>query len=219
MCGLYLVLVTMGDEQCLSYYADATLAQLLSCSETALAQARRDLLAVGGEREEVCESVQAVNGRGVVKLSRDGELREEGRDLFVQRSAALPGEAGIVGAGGIEDPAVEAYLADAGARIGEEAGAEVGKPVSWAGCAFIPGMDTEGGEDERVGGSEGGDARPVGRVSAVDNHATVAAGEFEPGGGDAAEMRSQGLVLEVVMGVVQGHRGRVLPRKDAEVCK
>lgn len=45
--GLYLVLITVGDEQGLSYYADRTLARLLSFSEPALAQARRDLLAAG----------------------------------------------------------------------------------------------------------------------------------------------------------------------------
>jgi hypothetical protein len=45
--GLYLVLVTVGDEHGLSYYADRTLARLLSLSEEALGQARRELLAAG----------------------------------------------------------------------------------------------------------------------------------------------------------------------------
>ena len=43
--GLYLVLVTVGDENGLSYYADRTLARLLSLSEEAIGQARRELLA------------------------------------------------------------------------------------------------------------------------------------------------------------------------------
>ncbi len=43
--GLYLVLVTVGDEHGLSYYADRTLARLLSLSEAGLAEARRQLIA------------------------------------------------------------------------------------------------------------------------------------------------------------------------------
>lgn len=43
--GLYLVLVTVGDEHGLSYYADRTLARLLSLSEPGLLEARRQLLA------------------------------------------------------------------------------------------------------------------------------------------------------------------------------
>lgn len=43
--ALYLVLVTVGDEHGLSYYADRTLARLLSLSDEGLAEARRQLLA------------------------------------------------------------------------------------------------------------------------------------------------------------------------------
>jgi len=95
------------------------------------------------EREQVREGVQAVNGCGAVGLGGEGELGEEGRDLFVNRNAAHPGEARIVGAGGIEDSAAKADLADAGARVGEETGTEVGKPAARAGCARILWMDTE----------------------------------------------------------------------------
>lgn len=42
--ALYLVLVTVGDEHGLSYYADRTLARLLSLSEEGLKEARRQLL-------------------------------------------------------------------------------------------------------------------------------------------------------------------------------
>jgi hypothetical protein len=45
--GLYLVLVAVGDEQGLSYYADRTLARLLSLHEESLAEARRQLIAAG----------------------------------------------------------------------------------------------------------------------------------------------------------------------------
>ena len=45
--GLYLVLVTVGDENGLSYYADRTLGRLLSVSEEGIAQARRELVAAG----------------------------------------------------------------------------------------------------------------------------------------------------------------------------
>lgn len=45
--ALYLVLVTVGDEEGLSYYADRTLARLLSLHEESVAEARRQLLQAG----------------------------------------------------------------------------------------------------------------------------------------------------------------------------
>jgi hypothetical protein len=45
--GLYLVLVAVGDEEGLSYYADRTLARLLSLHEDSVAEARRQLVAAG----------------------------------------------------------------------------------------------------------------------------------------------------------------------------
>lgn len=45
--ALYLVLITVGDEQGLSYYADRTLARLLSLHEDSIAEARRQLLQAG----------------------------------------------------------------------------------------------------------------------------------------------------------------------------
>ena len=45
--ALYLVLVTVGDEHGLSYYAPRTLARLLSLSEDGVAEARRQLIAAG----------------------------------------------------------------------------------------------------------------------------------------------------------------------------
>lgn len=45
--ALYLVLVTVGDEHGLSYYADRTLARLLSLSEEGIGEARRQLVAAG----------------------------------------------------------------------------------------------------------------------------------------------------------------------------
>ena len=45
--ALYLVLVTVGDEHGLSYYAERTLARLLSLSEDGVAEARRQLIAAG----------------------------------------------------------------------------------------------------------------------------------------------------------------------------
>lgn len=43
--GLYLVLVTVGDEHGLSYYSERTLSRLLGVSEEAIAAARHELLA------------------------------------------------------------------------------------------------------------------------------------------------------------------------------
>ncbi len=45
--ALYLLLVTVGDADGLSYYSDRAAARLLSMDETALRQARRELLAAG----------------------------------------------------------------------------------------------------------------------------------------------------------------------------
>jgi hypothetical protein len=45
--ALYLVLVTVGDEHGLSYYADRTLARLLHLSEEGLLEARRQLVEAG----------------------------------------------------------------------------------------------------------------------------------------------------------------------------
>lgn len=45
--ALYLVLVTVGDEHGLSYYAQRTLARLLSLSEDGVVEARRQLVAAG----------------------------------------------------------------------------------------------------------------------------------------------------------------------------
>lgn len=45
--ALYLLLVTVGDAEGLSYYADATAARLLSLDQTALHDARQQLLRAG----------------------------------------------------------------------------------------------------------------------------------------------------------------------------
>lgn len=45
--ALYLVLVTVGDEHGLSYYADRTLARLLSLHEESITEARRQLIEAG----------------------------------------------------------------------------------------------------------------------------------------------------------------------------
>jgi hypothetical protein len=45
--ALYLLLVTVGDAQGVSYYSDATAARLLSLSVAEMQEARRQLVAVG----------------------------------------------------------------------------------------------------------------------------------------------------------------------------
>ena len=45
--ALYLFLVTVGDEQGLSYYSDATLVRRLSMTAARLSQARSDLVRIG----------------------------------------------------------------------------------------------------------------------------------------------------------------------------
>jgi hypothetical protein len=46
-CALYLFLVTVGDAQGLSYYADTSIAKRLSMQPAQLAQARADLVRLG----------------------------------------------------------------------------------------------------------------------------------------------------------------------------
>lgn len=69
--GLYLVLVTVGDERGLSYYADRTLCRLLSLAPDELLRARAQLLAAGvlAYREPLyqvlgLEPVRPVHGPG-----------------------------------------------------------------------------------------------------------------------------------------------------------
>ncbi len=45
--ALYLVLVTVGDEHGVSYYADRTLGRLLSLHEESIGEARRQLIEAG----------------------------------------------------------------------------------------------------------------------------------------------------------------------------
>jgi hypothetical protein len=45
--ALYLLLVTVGDAEGLSYYSDAATARLLSLDESGVCRARRELLAAG----------------------------------------------------------------------------------------------------------------------------------------------------------------------------
>ena len=45
--ALYLLLVTVGDAEGISYYSDSTVTKLISISETALRTARKELTAAG----------------------------------------------------------------------------------------------------------------------------------------------------------------------------
>lgn len=61
--ALYLVLVTVGDEHGLSYYADASLGRLLSLPPEAVSAARRQLLAASlVAYEEPLYQVLALDG-------------------------------------------------------------------------------------------------------------------------------------------------------------
>lgn len=81
-----------------------------------------------------------------VQLGGKIELRGEDFDLFGERSDAEAGDAGIVGADTVDDPAVEADFTDTGARIGEERGAEEAEPVGCA-LAAVPRVDAVAGEE------------------------------------------------------------------------
>ena len=79
----------------------------------------------GSERfQEQAEGVDAVDRDGAVERGGEVELGLEDGELFVEGRAAEAGKAGIVGAGAVYHPAVEADLTDGGARVRGKAGAE-----------------------------------------------------------------------------------------------
>lgn len=96
--------------------------------------------------EEEAEGVDAVDGGGAVEGDGKGELSFEDGELFVERGAAEAGEAGIIGAGAVEHPAVEADFTDGGAGIGGEVGAEGFEPGGGA-VADIPRMKAVAGKE------------------------------------------------------------------------
>ncbi len=100
--------------------------------------------------EEKSEGVDAVDSDGAVESDGEGELGFEDSELFVERGAAEAGEAGVVGPGAVEYPAVEADFTDGGVRIGGEVGAERVEP-SGSAVADIPGVEAVGGEEAEGG--------------------------------------------------------------------
>lgn len=96
--------------------------------------------------EEETEGVDAVNRDGAVQLGRESELGGEDGELFVERGAAEAGEAGIVGAGAVEHPAVEADFSDGGVGIGDEVSAERFEPGGRT-VTDVPRMQTVTGSD------------------------------------------------------------------------
>jgi hypothetical protein len=67
-----------------------------------------------------------VDGYRAVGGGGEGELGEENLGLLGERGATLSGEARVVGVSGVDDSTIEADLADAGVRLGGEAGAQDG---------------------------------------------------------------------------------------------
>ena len=107
----------------------------------------------GGETGRGAEDVEGgavglcgVDGGGAVQLGGEVELGGEDGGLLGERGDAEAGDPGVVGADAVDDPAVEADFADAGARIGEERGAEEAEPVSGA-LAAVPRVDAVAGEE------------------------------------------------------------------------
>lgn len=146
----------------------------------------------------------------------------EGVELFVERGSAEAGETGIVGAGAIEDPAVEADFADEGVRVGVERVEKGVAPVG-GGVADVPRVEAVGrkeaklrveGCELRVGvRAEGGDVGPVLFAGAVDDAGVD--GELSEVGEDAVAVGREPGVLEVVVGVEEGSHERS-PRNSAK---
>ena len=155
-----------------------------------------------------------------VQLGGKIELRGEDFDLFGERSDAEAGDAGIVGADTVDDPAVEADFTDPGARIGEERGAEEAEPVGCA-LAAVPGVDAVAGDELewRVGsgelGAERGDEGEFVFVGGVDDDGADA-GAYQIGD-DGRVVRDEGVELKVEMSVVEvRHRKEEVPTEHSE---
>ncbi len=90
-----------------------------------------------------------VDGGGAVELGGEVELGGKDFGLLGERGDAEAGDARIVRADAVDDPAVETDLTDTGARIGEERGAKVAEPVGGAVAAVprvhaVAGLESEG---------------------------------------------------------------------------
>jgi hypothetical protein len=90
--------------------------------------------------------LRGVDRGGAVQLGGEVELGGEDCGLLRERGDAEAGEAGIVGANAVDDPAVETDLTNAGVRIGEQCGAEEAEPAG-AAVAAIPGVEAVAGEE------------------------------------------------------------------------
>ena len=102
-----------------------------------------------------------MDGDGAVEGDGEVELGLEGGDLFFQRSTAEAGEAGIVGAGAVEHPAVEADFADRGPGIGDEVGLKGFEPRGGT-IPDVPRVETVGGEESNGLRAESGELRDRG---------------------------------------------------------
>lgn len=160
---------------------------------------------VAQEVVEGAEGIEAMERGGPAEFSGEGELGGADLGLFGEGRAAEAGEAGVVGAGAVEHPAVETELADGGGGVAFEPGAEGGVPGGGA-VAAIPRVEPVAGQHPGVGGGEGGDGGPIGFAGAVDD----GAGEAEGGevGGEGGEVGGERLVVGVVVRVVERGHGR-----------
>ena len=157
----------------------------------------------GAERiVERAKRVEAVDRGGEVAFAGERELPEENLHLLLDWGAVQADEVRVIGLGAIEHPAVEADLADAGARISVQPDEEVFLPVGGA-VADIPRVQAVAGQHDGMGCSKRGHIRPVGFGRAVGHHAPYAGrGEV---GEDAIQVRSEHRVVQMIMGVVEIH--------------
>ena len=110
-------------------------------------EAARGELGVTEDIGEGAPGIDAVDRDGQVALGGEGKLPDERVALFVEWRATKAGEAGIVGTGAFEHPAIEADFADEGVRVGVEDAEEVCSPVG-RGVADVPRMEAVAGEQE-----------------------------------------------------------------------
>lgn len=144
-------------------------------------------------------------------MGGERELPGEDFDLLGERGAAEAGEARVIGAGAVDDPAIEADFTDGGGGAGVEVGEEGALPIGGA-VADVPRVQSVRRKKLRVergglsaGGAEGGDVGPVEFAAAVDNEAGDAGGlEI---GEDAGAVGGEPSVLEMAVGVEERWHG------------
>ena len=142
-----------------------------------------------------------MNRSDAIEFGGKGDLPGEDLDLLGERGDPETGDARIVGADTIDDPAIEADFADAGAWIGGDGVAEALLPEGGT-LSAIPRVDAIARQEPRVFLREFGDEGPFFFMGSVD-HAVLEANALEISRDDRM-VRMQFGKMKMKMSVVVG---------------